>query len=97
MAQRPTYVKIDLSTSKSSEDKACVDIKLLESFFKHYEVVNLNDLKLKLKNLIDDSCSVEEINEKVVDHLYITGVATAFHVEMGKMPKITEVGSAIYP
>lgn len=72
---RPTPL-LDLSTTNET---IIVDKRLLDSFFKTYVPAHLEDIKKQLKCIIDNSTSIEEMNDTVSEHLYITSVATKFH------------------
>lgn len=87
MARRPVYAHIDLSTVKLDSDKAVVDIKLLESFFKGFEPTSLDAVKVSLKDVIDNCSTLKEIEEAVIGKIYVMSVAHAYHAAIQPAPE----------
>lgn len=76
--------KFNFSTSSSYDERAIVDVKLLNSVFRNFVPASLDIVKTTVKELIDNCKSLEEMSEVISEHVYITQIATQFHAEMNK-------------
>lgn len=74
------YAALNLSSVNTpSEEKAIVDLKLLDIMFKDYGPAGLEGIKEKLMDIIEQSPTIELIKSNVETELYLMDVASAYN------------------
>ena len=90
MQKNPQFypVKVDIShEDKSLEEKALVDIKLLNLLFKDYTPAGIDEVRNKLILIVNEAEDFNALRNNLDAEMYLMEVATSFHTQCEDMKK----------